>query len=104
MSENIYTENVKRVKGMATARYGCEVTERPKSPYGDNVWRFKQMNEPNHSRRDDPLFWRLDTWVEGVSAYCVFELDNITEEIIETRFTAMEVARESYIESQPVTN
>ncbi|MCW4048268.1 MAG: hypothetical protein NWE89_00895 [Candidatus Bathyarchaeota archaeon] len=92
-----YAEKVKLVKAMAAERYGQEVTERPTEPSDEMVWRFKCITDGHYV--DDPLFWRLDTYHKGVNAHTVFQLyDEITEDLVKTRFWAMEISREEFYE------
>lgn len=99
IQKNPYIEKVKLIRSMASARYGHEILASSK-PSGWKCWRFNHVGQC--SAGDDPLCWRLDTWTgnERVSAYCIFDLDeSCTEEVIESRFTAMEISREEYIKS-----
>ena len=92
-----YVEKVKLIRSMAAARYGREVIERQTEPSDERTWRFRDTISGGYV--DDPLFWRLDTYEDGVNAYTIFQLyDEVTEELVEQRFIAMEVSREEFLE------
>jgi hypothetical protein len=84
-----YTGRVRAIKSAAAARYA------------GSHWEF------NHSGRrygdgyyDDPLWWRLDVWDERVSSHALFDLRrDFTEEAIEHKFEAMEIARNEALAS-----
>jgi len=99
MKESIYTECVRRIKLAASEKYGNEIKD--KSEVSDEpCWCFSQISE-----YDDPLIWILDTWVDKVRAYFIFQLDDpCAQEDIAVGFLAMEVAREEYVRLHVVTN
>ena len=107
MCENIYTERVKRVMSAASDKYGRNVIDSP-VPSDDMAWRFKHCTFDRYFERayENPLFWRLDTWVNGVNAHCIFYLDkdDCCEELIETKFKAMEVARAEHTRYLAINN
>lgn len=96
MSELSYKDAVKKIRSVAAARYGDEVYVKDGRESGVMCWRF------GNARGDwidhDPLWWRLDTWAEGVNAHTLFNLESdYTDEIIEVRLVSMEVSREEFL-------
>ncbi len=93
-----YAKKVKLIRSMAAVRYGREVIERPTKPSDERTWRFRDTTSGGYV--DDPLFWRLDTYEKGVNAHTIFQLyDEVTEELVEQRFRAMEVSREEFVKT-----
>ena len=104
MSKATYISVVKSIRLLATEKWGKENISRPNGAGGSVEWLLKQgPNDHSHPKHDDPLFWRLDTWLAGVNANCTFDLDEpLHTEAIEARFKGMEVSREAFLEETTV--
>lgn len=93
-----YIERVREIKAAAAIRFA------------DKKWEFKQggrelKNPADYSEckpplhPDDPLSWKLVVQEDGMNSYNLFDLrTDYTDEIIQQKFKAMEVAREALIE------
>ncbi|MCP4899998.1 MAG: hypothetical protein GY906_23770 [bacterium] len=104
MSKATYISVVKSIRLLATEKWGKENISRPKGASGSVEWLLRQgPSDHRHPKHDDPLFWRLDTWLGGVNAYCTFDLDEpLYTEAIEARFKGVEVALEACLEKTTV--
>lgn len=94
-----YKEAVKKIRAVAAARYGDEIYVNDGRESGTECWRFG--NARGDCIDHDPLWWRLDVWRDDVQSHALFNLESdYTDEIIESRLVALEVAREEFIKSQ----
>jgi hypothetical protein len=114
-----YAARVRAIKAAAAKRFGREVEVIFRSGIGTTherfntegqFWYFRQggrKGEGPHSA-DDPLLWRLDVKAaesffpeekgKRLSSNALFDLrKDYTEEAIERKFRALEIARDEYV-------